>query len=364
MFVPAISAGAAGINAAEDSSDFMLDCNSRAGYDFLGTMENGEELQAFYNRLYDKCVELWDDTDLNIRRDGEHYCYGEVWADNLSFQEMVIVYYTMRNDCPIFYFADPLAAARDDTFLLMIDGNYRFGSDRKNIQEEVEYYIKNAAAQAENKETDYLKAKAVHDILLEDLEYAFDRSGSPSEEAWAHNVVGATKNSGTCETYARLYQAIMNYMDIDNYFVSGLSDGGEHAWNAVRLDDGLCYYVDCTWDDLLSDYTYFAKGEDTMSSDHTADTPTDDPQRFLIRLPDISRKDFDPENAGKKPEFKLGDANNDGVVNVTDISMTAAHLKGIKALSSEALERVDMNGDGFVTVTDVSALAATVKGIR
>ena len=50
-------------------------------------------------------------------------------------------------------------------------------------------------------------------------------------------------------------------------------------------------------------------------------------------------------------------------MNVTDISMVAAHVKGIKPLKDEILERADINGDGKVTVTDVAKLAARVKGV-
>ena len=57
-----------------------------------------------------------------------------------------------------------------------------------------------------------------------------------------------------------------------------------------------------------------------------------------------------------------GDINKDGVVNVSDISMLAAHVKGIKKLSDTSA--ADLNGDGNVNVTDISMLAAHVKGIK
>ena len=53
-----------------------------------------------------------------------------------------------------------------------------------------------------------------------------------------------------------------------------------------------------------------------------------------------------------------GDVNNDGLVNVSDIAMIAAHIKGIKPLS--AIDRVyaDRNGDNRVDVADLSRMAA------
>ena len=58
----------------------------------------------------------------------------------------------------------------------------------------------------------------------------------------------------------------------------------------------------------------------------------------------------------------MGDVNNDGEINVSDISKLAAHIKGIRLLESTAY--ADVNNDGDVNVTDISLIAAHVKGIR
>lgn len=59
-----------------------------------------------------------------------------------------------------------------------------------------------------------------------------------------------------------------------------------------------------------------------------------------------------------------GDVNADGKTDVTDIAVTAAHIKGIKALDSEAAVRADIDGDGKINVTDIAMLAAHIKGIK
>ena len=63
-------------------------------------------------------------------------------------------------------------------------------------------------------------------------------------------------------------------------------------------------------------------------------------------------------------ELPRGDVNGDGAVTVTDISVSAAHLKNLKPLNSQALARADVNGDGRLNVTDVVSIAAHVKGIK
>ena len=57
-----------------------------------------------------------------------------------------------------------------------------------------------------------------------------------------------------------------------------------------------------------------------------------------------------------------GDINNDGLVNITDISLLSAHIKGRKMLSD--LNIADFNSDSKIDVTDLSKLAAHIKGKR
>ena len=58
----------------------------------------------------------------------------------------------------------------------------------------------------------------------------------------------------------------------------------------------------------------------------------------------------------------LGDVNGDGSINVSDISLVAAHVKSIKMLADEQFSSADIDGSGTVNVSDISLLAAAVKG--
>lgn len=60
---------------------------------------------------------------------------------------------------------------------------------------------------------------------------------------------------------------------------------------------------------------------------------------------------------------RTGDVNDDGKISVTDISLIAAHIKGIKSLSVSK-EKADVNNDGKINVTDTSLVAAHIKGIK
>lgn len=71
--------------------------------------------------------------------------------------------------------------------------------------------------------------------------------------------------------------------------------------------------------------------------------------------------DADMTNFGDAEEVK-GDVNGDGRLDVTDLSKTAAHVKGKKFLSDEQQKAADLSGDGKVNVADISLMAAHIKG--
>ena len=63
-------------------------------------------------------------------------------------------------------------------------------------------------------------------------------------------------------------------------------------------------------------------------------------------------------------EFKPGDVNADGSVNITDVAKVAAHVKGVKKLTDDEMTRAEVSGDGIIGVTDISKIAAHVKGVK
>ena len=58
----------------------------------------------------------------------------------------------------------------------------------------------------------------------------------------------------------------------------------------------------------------------------------------------------------------FGDVNTDSVINVSDITKIAAHIKGKKLLDENAQKFADVNGDGVINVSDITKIAAHIKG--
>ncbi len=60
-----------------------------------------------------------------------------------------------------------------------------------------------------------------------------------------------------------------------------------------------------------------------------------------------------------------GDVSGDNIINITDVSKAAAHIKSVKYIEDEYDRAViDVNSDGMINVTDLAKMAAEVKGVR
>ncbi|GEM_PF-1486321 len=109
------------------------------------------------------------------------------------------------------------------------------------------------------------KIKAIHDWIVVNTYYDLTYTQHNAHEVLNDHIA-------VCSGYTRLFSAFMDLLLIPNVEVRGYN----HAFNAVRLEDGQFYYVDCTWDDPLMNntsdytngynlrYTYFLVGLPTM----------------------------------------------------------------------------------------------------
>jgi hypothetical protein len=85
----------------------------------------------------------------------------------------------------------------------------------------------------------------------------------------------------------------------------------------------------------------------------------------MMEEAEYSRLTFIVENAAvyAHADRRNGDINGDGVTNVSDISMLAAHVKGKKDMYAEQQKYADINGDGRINVSDIALVAKIVKGL-
>ncbi len=145
-----------------------------------------------------------------------------------------------------------------------------------------------------NCQSDYEKAKQVHDIIVLNCEYDIDAYNATiinpnSGMKLAHTVYGClVEGKAVCEGYAKAYMYIMNRLGIECGYVTGTgtditsNSSGLHGWNYINLE-GDYYMVDVTWDDPLGapadycGYDYFCVTTEDILLDHTIDSSIDVP---------------------------------------------------------------------------------------
>ncbi len=93
------------------------------------------------------------------------------------------------------------------------------------------------AAEASKLNTDYDKAKYVHDYLANNADYDYSLTKFTARDI----LVG---KSGVCQAYASAYKLIMNKLGIECSYAQ--SKAMQHMWNVVKINNKW-YNVDCAW---------------------------------------------------------------------------------------------------------------------
>ena len=97
--------------------------------------------------------------------------------------------------------------------------------------------------------TDYENALALHDWLIDNVEYDFTY-----QYVYASQML--KYHTGVCAAYADTYHFLLKEAGIENEVVGNF----EHAWVAAKLD-GYWTYIDPTWDDVggsdMENHRYF-----------------------------------------------------------------------------------------------------------
>lgn len=144
--------------------------------------------------------------------------------------------------------------------------------------------VKDYDKAVEGLSTNYLIEKAVHDKIVLENNYAYNESGSPAKEHYAHSILGIVDPAYTgavCEGYSKSMLFFLNRYHVPCHYVAGKTELGDHAWNAVMLDDGEYHCVDSTWDDGIMvsgstrlhmlTYKYFNTPSSAFYSDDSRD---------------------------------------------------------------------------------------------
>lgn len=351
----------------------FLDYESDYGYQDMMNRDHGEQRQALYRELAEACRTFTtngaDAENYTMQDSGNQYSVAfvintrEMGLTDLTGEEKVEVYFTFRHDNPQYFWLSNSVLYSSSTLNVVAYDEYAYGDIRKAALDEIVNTAETVYQSQISSEDDlYNKVLKIHDTLIGDIEYSEDVN-----IPIAHSIAGAMTSgrSAVCEGYAKVMQVMMNCYDIENIYVTGLGNGGGHAWNMVGMDDGKYYWLDATWDDQPFEedqHDYFLVGNQNFI-DHIADSPEGTGTNFLYALPSASDADYvyNP-NGGSEEAFTKGDINGDSNINLVDLMLCLNHVGSKELLEGKALAAADINNDDTVNLVDLMRLLNYVGG--
>lgn len=360
--------------SAYDDLKLVEDCATRYGYNYLAKCDNAEGAQRLYRDLYQRACEVWQsDIDFTLNSEGECilgiYDIREYGYTSLDDELKAIL--MMKYDNPVLYFVSNQFMGTDNAIYVMLDQEYVRADVRKSAQDDIYRYVTETSKQLSSETTAYGKAKALHDILIDECEYELEADNkTPSKRHGAHNVLGMIEDkSGVCDSYAKTFEMMMNYEDINCILISGYKSEARHTWDLIKMDDGRYYFFDCSADENLSHIEpdlqefFVAAGMEKISILHTLCTPESNGVDFLYAIPEVTVTDFDPYYEPVVTDPKMGDVNGDGKIDIEDAVMVINHVNGVKVLTDDESNRADIDGNNDIDIEDAVRMISYINGV-
>ena len=336
--------------------------SSDYGYNYLGTMTNGAKMQTLYSRIAKAAKEFHvnnktadkltvDCSDLNFKTTDSYVL--------LTFSRFLYdnpLYYWIAGTYSYSY-SPSTNVIRSLT--ISVASEYTNGSVRAKLNAKIYAGAEEYYSVVENEESEYNTTLAYYDMIISEINYAYESDGvTPSDDKWAHSIVGVfTKQGVVCEGYAKALQLMLNVSEIENIYLIGKA-GGAHAWSMIKLDDGKWYWFDATWDDAGGQYDDWMAGRANFAAiDSSLDAsgkafaqthvPDIDNSWGWPSLPDRSTTEFDDANILEAMDTFVVGANTYQVVGYYKVHLIAST---VKSGSYEAEDMVLYNGELYEVV--------------
>ena len=321
-------------------------------YKSFADFDNGKAMQELYVKMDEVAKSFHNDTEKDIKKgtNGKYLISSVDFSElGLTSDEALSVWSMFRNDHPMYYWLPGVVTYNSSVINLLTAEEYANGADRAEYNKLVVDSVRRYVSYIEGETSPYRIALGLHDAIINDVEYAYKSDGrTPEDAVWAHNVIGIFENgSGVCEGYAKVFQLILNYCKVENVYVTGVSQGVDHAWNMAKMDDGNWYWFDLTWDDksewmLGATYNYFcvtdredvswidgpwASDAKTFSSTHTYFLPTDFSVNKQYVLPSRAGSPIDLEIEMLRDVFEV-DGFSYAVIGYNTVQLVGTSLTG------------------------------------
>lgn len=264
--VPAAVAGKGGYQPIKENSVEMTDAEGGEYTSSLGYGETGDGLTfdaglyPYYQMLDEKGKHLYRQVYANAMAVNKDF----VPIEAVPVSRVKDVVESVYNDHPELFWLNTAFTCKYDKNKICAELSLEFNEltdDLAKHSEELGNEANRILTQVQNLGSDEQKEKALHDILIAEVDY--DTSAEMNQSVYSAMV----NKKSVCAGYARALQYLMQRLGIPCYYCTGYA-GEDHAWNIVKLGDSY-YNVDVTWDDTPGgEYDYYNKSDKEFSATH------------------------------------------------------------------------------------------------
>jgi len=119
--------------------------------------------------------------------------------------------------------------------------------------------------------TEYEKICLIYDYICDNVDYDRENLNNPNNFTKYSAYAALCQGKAVCQGYAILFYRMCRESGLSVRIISGLGNGGNHAWNIVKIGS-LYYNVDSTWDgqDKITTHNWFLLNEVDFAK-HTRD---------------------------------------------------------------------------------------------
>lgn len=266
-----------------NSFDFFNDCSSNFWFSTLENYGAAKDYQTLYMKMLELLKNNYDSDEDVAPKDfngTSYYCIGslEYASYGISSDMLLTIYNDVLYDHPLLFNGSRTVIYDGMYVYLMVADEFYSGTTRHIYKTNIENAIKTFETLTQDAATNFEIVKIVHDEVIRTLEYGFMEDGvTPLDNGYVHSVAGYvdSEKKAVCDGYACMMQAVLSYLDIENYFVPGTGVDAQadvnHAWNMAGLGNGNYYFVDATWDDTAEEggeQEYLCFGNNTYTTTH------------------------------------------------------------------------------------------------
>lgn len=209
--------------------------------------------------------------------------YSQVYENIIAFNEHVFKLNVPLSHDDLYITMNAVYNDHPELFWVSTSYKYGYNSSGNVVQLKLNYCISrkdlamatiafnnainNIVERAASMPTDLERERVVHDMICDMATY---NALKPSHQSAYSALV---EGNSVCAGYSRAFQVACQKLGIICYYVTGVANGEEHAWNIVRIG-GNYYNVDITGDDTINEtlntysYQYFNVSDGEIAHNH------------------------------------------------------------------------------------------------